>query len=267
MAELTVEEKLRALFALQSVDSKIDEIQILKGELPMEVEDLEDEIEGLKTRIGKAEDALAEANADILAHSTNIKEAEALIQKYEKQQDNVKNNREYEALIKEIEIQRLEIQLSEKRSREGKAKLSGKEDAVTASKERLDEKNKNLEYKKVELDKIIKDTEKAEKNLLKASDKSRKTIENRLLKAYDKVRKAYRNGLAVVSVERNSCGGCYNEIPAQVQLEIGQRKKIMACEHCGRVLVDNEIAGIEPPVEEPKTKTKTKRKAKAKAKK
>lgn len=244
MAEQTIEEKLRALFSLQTIDSKIDEIQILKGELPMEVEDLEDEIEGLKTRISNAEAALAEANDNILAHTTNIKEAEALILKYEKQQDNVKNNREYEALLKEIEIQRLEIQLSEKRTREGKAKLSGKEEAVKVSKERLDEKEKNLEYKKVELDKIIKTTEKEEKTLLKNSDKSRKKIEDRLLRSYDKVRKAYRNGLAVVPVERNSCGGCYNEIPPQIQLEIGQRKKIMACEHCGRVLVDDIIAGI-----------------------
>ena len=177
-------------------------------------------------------------------HSANIKEAEALIERYEKQMDNVKNNREYDALTKEIEMQRLEIQLSQKKIRESSTLLDGKRETLAAAKERLETKNKTLETKKVELEKIIEKTIKDEEKLKKKSEKAKKVIEPRLLKAYTKIRGAYRNGLAVVTVGRNSCGGCFNKIPPQIQLEIQSQKKILACEHCGRVLVDNETAGI-----------------------
>ncbi len=239
--ELTVEEKLKALYELQKIDSKIDEIQVLKGELPMEVQDLEDELIGLQTRIDKIKSSIDEYNAEIAKYRNIQKEAEILILKYEKQQDNVKNNREYEALMKEIELQRLEIQLASKKTRGSEALIAEKETVYQEAKERLEVKSKALEDKKVELEKIIKDTDKEEKDLIKRTEKARKKIEDRLLKPYDKTRKNYRNGLAVVMVERLSCGGCFNKVPPQLQIEVGQRKKIIVCEHCGRILVDPEI--------------------------
>jgi predicted nucleic acid-binding Zn-ribbon protein len=239
--ELTVEEKLRLLFDLQQIDSQIDEFEILKGELPMEVKDLEDEIAGMETRIGKLVNNVEDLEGEISKHQSNIKEAEALIARYEKQMDNVKNNREYDALSKELELQRLEIQLSNKKIKEARHFLENKQETLEANKIRLENKNKDLETKKVELQQIITKTEKEEEKLKKRSDKARKSIEDRLLKSYDRIRTNYRNGLSVVTVERNSCGGCFNKIPPQVQLEIAMRKKIIACEHCGRVLVDENI--------------------------
>jgi predicted nucleic acid-binding Zn-ribbon protein len=239
--ELSIEEKLTHLHALQKIDSKIDEIHILKGELPIEVSDLEDEIAGLQTRNKRLSDTIDGIEKEIAAHNGNIKESEALIAKYEKQLDTVKNNREFDALTKELELQKLEIQLSEKKIREATTTLDMKKEAFAASNERLEAKNSNLESKKVELDKIIEKTNKEEIKLTKQSVKARKGIEERILKAYDKIRKNYKNGLSVVKVERNSCGGCFNRIPAQMQIEIGLRMKIIACEHCGRILVDDEI--------------------------
>ena len=239
--ELTVIEKLKTLYELQLIDSEIDEIAILKGELPMEVSDLEDDIAGLTTRVKRLETTIGGFESDISKHDTNIKEAEALIAKYEKQMDNVKNNREYDALSKELELQRLEIQLSEKKSREIKGSIGGKQETLVAAKERLSQKEKDLETKKVELEKIIEKTEKEEEKLRRKSERHRKKIEERLLKAYDKIRGTYRNGLSVVTVSRNACGGCFNKIPPQLQLEINMRKKIIACEHCRRVLVDDSI--------------------------
>ncbi len=243
-AELSVAEKLKQLYDLQLIDSEIDEISVLKGELPMEVRDLEDEIVGLETRVNRLDNNVADIESEIARHSNNIKEAEALIERYEKQMDNVKNNREYDALQKELELQRLEIQLSEKKSRESLVIKTNKQETLNAAKERLDGKKADLEVKKVELEKIIEKTESDEQKLIKKSEKARKKIEDRLLKAYDRVRTNYRNGLAVVSVARDSCGGCFNKIPPQVQLEIGMRKKILACEHCGRVLVDDNISEV-----------------------
>jgi len=244
--EKTVEEKLQSLFDLQTIDSKIDAIQILRGELPMEVADLEDEIEGLHTRLAKLEDTLKGYEDEIAKHRSNVKEAENLIERYDKQLKDVKNNREFEALNKELDMQRLEIQLSEKKQRGAGKFVEEKSVQVEATKERIKNKEKELVDKKVELEKITKSTEKDEEKLNKKSERARKGIEERLMRAYDKVRAAYRNGLAVVTVERDSCGGCFNKIPPQIQLEIGQRKKIIVCEHCGRVLVDNETAGIVP---------------------
>ena len=261
--ELSIIEKLSQLYALQSVDSRIDAIEIMKGELPMEVSDLEDELVGLKTRITRLETNISEVDDKISKHKINIKESETLIAKYEKQLENVKNNREYDALTKEIELQKLEIQLSEKKIREASGQKEIKVSATAVSQEKYDARSADLENKKVELEKIIEKTEKEEKKLNKLSVKSRKGLDERLLKSYDKIRKSYRNGLAVAIVERGACGGCFNRIPPQMHIEITQRKKIIACEHCGRVLVDDLTAGIEPkPKEEPVKKKRTVRKKK-----
>ncbi len=238
---LTVGQKLKALNQLQQVDSRLDEFQVLKGELPMEVEDLQDEIEGLKTRIENIQNSINDQNQEVNRHRANIAEAEELIAKYKKQLDNVKNNREFEALSKEIELQGLEIQLSEKRIREANNITKNKEATLEVSKQRLIAKEKDLEVKQVELQKIIADTEKEEEKLKRKQERARKKIAPRLLKGYDKIRTAYRNGLAVVVVDRDACGGCFNSIPPQVQVEITQRKRIMLCEHCGRILVDENI--------------------------
>lgn len=244
--ELSISEKLKQLYELQLIDTEIDEIAILKGELPMEVSDLEDEIAGLETRVNKLSANIEDLEVDISRHTNNLKEAEALIERYEKQMDNVKNDREYKALQKELEIQRLEIQLSEKKSKEIRGIVENKQETLKATQERLDQKVKDLEIKKVELEKIIEKTVKETEKLQRKSEKAKKKIDDRLLKAYLKVRGAYRNGLGVVTVERDACGGCFNKIPPQVQLEIAMHKKIIACEHCGRVLVDSNILNPEP---------------------
>ena len=239
--ELTVEEKMRELYRLQLIDSQIDEIEILKGELPMEVSDLEDEIAGLETRINRTEGVVSELQDEISRHDANVNESNMLISRYEEQMNNVKNNREYEALMKETEMQRLEIQLSQKKAKTAGEDLEGRQATLDATKERRDAKLKLLEVKQEELKSIIAKTEKEEKKLRRQSDKQRKLIEERLLRAYDKTRANFRNGLAVVTIERNACGGCFNAIPPQQQLEISQRKRLMACEHCSRVLVDDTI--------------------------
>jgi uncharacterized protein len=237
----SVAEKLKLMYELQLVDSELDQIQILKGELPIEVSDLEDEIEGLQTRSAKIGSQLKESEAEVAKHNTNIKDSEANIIRYTKQLDNVKNNREYEALTKEIESQNLEIQLSQKRIREHQVIVQQKQETLTATDLRLTQKRKDLDNKKVELAQIIEKTEKEEEKLNKRIEKARKKIEERLLRAYDKTRRSYRNGLAIVTIERDACGGCFNKTPPQVNLEVGLRKKIIACEHCGRILVDNDI--------------------------
>ena len=237
----TVEEKMRELYLLQQIDSKIDEIEILKGELPMEVSDLEDEIAGLDTRINRLEGQVNDLKTEIRRHDVNIQESETLIRRYEEQMNNVKNNREYEALMKETEMQRLEIQLSDKKAGSASRELETKEIALEATREKQAGKKELLDVKQEELKSIIAKTEKDEKKLRRQSDKQRKQIEERLLRAYDKIRSTYRNGLSVVTVERDACGGCFNAIPPQQQLEISQRKRIMICEHCNRILVDHGI--------------------------
>lgn len=239
--EISVADKLRQLYLLQSIDSKTDEIEILKGELPMEVNDLEDEIVGLQTRINKISESISDIDADISNHRANIAESMSLIGKYEKQLDNVKNNREFDALTKEIEMQKLEIQLSEKKIKEATLGKNSKEEVLNTAKEKIESRNKDLATKKIELKEIIAKTEKEEAQLQKQSEKAKESIEPRLLKAYTKIRKTYRNGLAVAKVERGACGGCFNLIPPQVQIEIGSQKNIIACEHCGRILVDDSI--------------------------
>jgi predicted nucleic acid-binding Zn-ribbon protein len=240
--EISVADKLRQLYLLQSIDSKIDKIEVLRGELPMEVNDLEDEIVGLQTRINKISDSIALIDSEISNHRANIAESLSLIEKYERQLDNVKNNREFDALTKEIEMQKLEIQLSEKKIKESMLGKTSKEEVLESAKGKIGGREKDLATKKVELTEIIVKTEKEEAKLLKQSDKAKDNIEARLLKAYNKIRKTYRNGLAVAKVERGACGGCFNLIPAQVQIEIGGQKNIVACEHCGRILIDDVIA-------------------------
>lgn len=237
--ELTIPEQLAQLYHLQKNDSKLDEIKVMKGELPMEVSDFEDDLVGLNTRKSRLLDSINEIDEDIKNHNNNIKESEALIVKYEKQLDKVKNNREFDALNKEIELQRLEIQLSEKRIKEANVSKAAKGESLKNIEEKIAVRQKELKVKKDELESIIEKTEKEEDKLIKDSAKQRKEIEPRLLKAYDKIRSSYRNGLAVAVVSRESCGGCFNKIPPQKQIEIGMMKHIVACEHCGRILVDD----------------------------
>lgn len=244
--DLTVGEKLKQLYTLQNIDTKIDQIQILKGELPMEVSDLEDDIEGLKTRIAKLRETVDKYETERGKHTANIKEAEALIERYDKQLEGVKNNREFDALTKELELQRLEIQLSEKKMRETQIVIDAKNETIAAADSRLESKEADLANKKEELKNIIEKTEKEEDTLNRKSERARKKVEDRLINAYNRLRSAYRNRLAVVTIERDACGGCFNRVPPQTQLEIKSRKTITTCEHCGRILVDDNIMDKTP---------------------
>jgi predicted nucleic acid-binding Zn-ribbon protein len=239
--EFSIEEKLSALVLLQKVDCKLDEIQILKGELPMEVKDLEDEIEGLHARQTRVEEEINGIQEFIAQKKEGIKEAEALVKKYEKQSDNVKNNREFEAINKEIEMQTLEIKLCEKHIKDATEEISEKARQLETAKKAVANKEGHLSGKKGELEKIIAETEKEEKHYNKEGEKARSHADERLLTSYDRIRKNYRNGLAVVAIERDSCGGCFHAIPPQKQSEIKLRKKIMVCENCGRILVDADL--------------------------
>ncbi len=239
--EITVEEKLKALFQLQNLNSDIDKIRILRGELPLEVQDLEDEIAGLETRADKYKEEVKSLEHQIATKQNEISQAETSITKYKDQQNNVRNNREFDSLSKEIEYQTLEIELCNKRIREFKAQIKDKSVVIDESKKNLDERTKDLDAKKAELDEIVEDTKKEESTILKKSTGLESKIEERLLTAYKKIRKNARNGLAVVSVERDACGGCFNKIPPQRQLDIKLRKKIIVCEYCGRILVDDDI--------------------------
>jgi hypothetical protein len=236
--ELSIHEQLTQLFNLQKIDSKLDEIKVMKGELPMEVADFEDELAGLNTRKTKLSNAIEDFDNDVRNYNTTAKESAALIEKYEKQLEKVKNNREFDALNKEIELQKLEIQLMEKKIKEATAGKNTKAESLKSIEEKIAIREKDLKVKKDELESIIEKTEKEEEKLIKESVKERKNVEPRLLKAYDKIRTSYRNGLAIAVVKRESCGGCFNKIPPQKQIEIGMMKNIVACEHCGRILVD-----------------------------
>ncbi|MBS1745065.1 MAG: hypothetical protein JST21_02725 [Bacteroidetes bacterium] len=240
--EYSVEEKLSSLARLQKIDSKLDEIKILKGELPMEVSDLEDEIQGLYSRQTKIEEKINGITEFIEQKKNVIKESDALVKKYQKQSDAVKNNREYEAITKEIETQELEGQHAEKLIRDANEELAAEVKSLEHTKKLIAAKDTTLNQKKGELEKIIVDTEKEEKQYSKISNEARENIDPRLLNSYDRIRKSYRNGLAVVPVERDACGGCFNAIPPQRQSEIRQHKKIIVCENCGRILVDEELA-------------------------
>lgn len=241
-AESPAEIKLKALYTLQSIDSKIDKIRQVRGELPLEVRDLEDEIAGLEIRISKSDEEIESLNTEISNFKNQIKESETLLKKYSDQQNNVRNSREFDSLTKEIEFQNLEIQLAEKRIKEFKATVENKSEVLAEAKAKMDEKKSDLAHKKEELDSIIAETEKEETALAKKSAKAEKDIDERLITAYKRIRDNARNGLAVVPVERDACGGCFNKIPPQRQLDIATRKKIIVCEHCGRILVDLELS-------------------------
>ncbi len=240
-AEISVEDKLKALYQLQQVDTSIDKIKILRGELPLEVQDLEDEIAGLETRINNYEEEIKNLEQSITGKNQEILNAENLIKKYEEQQNNVRNNREYDSLSKEIEFQTLEIELCRKKINEFTAEKENKSEIIKEARETLEERKGDLESKKNELDEIVADTKKEEENLNKRSEAIQEIIEPRLLTAYKRIRGNARNGLAVVVVERDACGGCFNKIPPQRQLDIKSRKKVIVCEYCGRILVDDEI--------------------------
>jgi predicted nucleic acid-binding Zn-ribbon protein len=241
--ELTIEEKLRALYSLQLVDSEIDKIRTLRGELPLEVQDLEDDVAGLETRIGNLKNEIAELDKSMVGKTNEITASQALIKKYEEQQNNVRNNREYDSLSKEIEFQTLEIELCNKKIREFTAQVAEKKEVMDEAQTSLDERKRDLEGKKAELEDITRDTQKEEEQLADKSSELQTRIEERLLTAYKRIRSNARNGLAVVSVQRDACGGCFNQIPPQRQLDIRSRKKIIVCEYCGRILVDDEIVG------------------------
>jgi predicted nucleic acid-binding Zn-ribbon protein len=235
--DTTIADKLDALFELQKIDSKIDSIRTIRGELPLEVQDLEDEIGGLNTRVAKINDEIKELETEISDRKIASKDSETAIAKYKEQQNNVRNNREFESLSKEIEFQELEIKLHEKKSKEAKFKIEGKKELFQEATDRLELKKADLEVKKAELDAIVSETQKDEDKLMKASDDAKKKIESRLVFAYNRLRDNAKNGLAVVQIVRGSCGGCYNKIPPQRQLDIVTKKKIIVCEHCGRILV------------------------------
>ncbi len=239
--ELTIEEKLRALYSLQLIDSEVDKIRTLRGELPLEVQDLEDDVAGLETRIGNLKSEIAELEKSIAGKNNEITNSTALIKKYEEQQNNVRNNREYDSLSKEIEFQTLEIELCSKKIREFTIQEGEKKEVMAVAQAALDERQRDLDGKKSELDDITRDTQKEEEQLDIKSAELQKKIEERLLTAYKRIRSNARNGLAVVSVQRDACGGCFNQIPPQRQLDIRSRKKIIVCEYCGRILVDDEI--------------------------
>ncbi len=241
LQELSVEEKLQHLYELQRIDTEIDKIKTLRGELPLEVQDLEDEIAGLETRLENLKNEISEADKSVATKKQEIAKSEELIKKYTEQLDNVRNNREYDALTKEVEFQKLEIELQNKRIREAQKTKAEKEVNLEISSKQYDEKKADLEAKKAELEDIIAETHKDEENLMQKSEELSRNIEPRLVSAYRKIRSNARNGLAVVTVDRDACGGCFNKIPPQRQLDIRSRKKIIVCEYCGRILIDKYI--------------------------
>jgi len=239
---ISTEDKLRALYDVQIIDSRIDKIRAMRGELPLEVEELEKELEALKEKIGSLEAELEDLDTQINHKNISIKDAKALIKKYEEQQNNVRNNREFEALTKEVEFQNLEIQLAEKRIGEYKIKIEHKKEILETANAKLAERTEDLDLKKKDLDGILADTDKEEKFLLKKSDEFASKIEDRLINQYKRIRENSANGLAVVTIERGASGGSFFIIPPQRQIDIAQRKKIIFSEHCGRILVDPELA-------------------------
>jgi len=244
IGDVSIEKKLVALYSLQQVDSEINKIRIVRGELPLEVQDLEDEIEGLETRIENFNAEIKEIENEIKAKKAAIKEHQSQIKKYEAQQMNVRNNREYDSITKEIEFQTLEIQLCEKKIKEFTSDLDHKTEIAEKTILSHKERKEDLTQKKVELEEIVSETEKEEKKLVDKLQESQKFIEERLISAYQRIKKNARNGLAVVMVERDACGGCFNKIPPQRQLDIKMHKKIIVCEYCGRILVDSTIDEI-----------------------
>ena len=240
--DIAIERRLVALHTLQLVDSEIDKIQIIRGELPQAIQDLEDEIAGLKTRIENFKGSIDEQNANISKRKEEVINHQAMIKKYEKQQDNVRNNREFEAINKEIEFQNLEIQLCDRKNRDAEAKINELKQHIEAAERLIQNRQIELDSKKSELDGIIEETKKDETRLLEKSKEMEQYIDERYLTAYKRIRQQARNGLAVVTIDRDACGGCFSKIPPQRQSEIKMHKKVIVCEHCGRILVDDDIA-------------------------
>ena len=265
--EMSVEQKLKALYQLQTTLSEIDRIKTLRGELPLEVQDLEDEIEGLNTRVNKYEEEIEGLKTDIDTKEEEIKKAEALLERYNKQMDEVKNNREYDMLMKEIEFQNCEIELLKKRISEAFERSSQRESEVADCKANIVERQEDLDVKRGELDEIVAETRAEEEKLREKAREYEAQIDERTLNSFKRIRKSSRNGLGIVYVQRDSCGGCFNKVPPQRQLDVRLRKKMIVCEYCGRILIDPELAGVKPETpKEEKPKRKTTRKTTKKKK-
>ena len=261
-ADLSIEDKLKNLYQLQTMLSEIDKIKTLRGELPLEVQDLEDEIEGLTTRIEKIQEEIANLQREISSRRINIQNNLANIERYTTQLDNVRNNREYENLTKEIEYLQLDNQLNEKKIREANETIEHKSEEIHRCSDNVTERRTDLDIKKSELDEIISETRAEEEKLRERSKGLEATIEPRLLSAFKRIRKNSRNGLGIVYVQRDACGGCFNKIPPQRQLDIRMRKKIIVCEYCGRIMIDPELAGVQIQArgeEKPKRRRRTKK--------
>jgi predicted nucleic acid-binding Zn-ribbon protein len=247
--EITIAKKLLSLYNLQQICSQIDKIRVVRGELPNEVRDLEDAFEGMRTRIEKNKEELEELKHKIIAQDAKIKEASGLIKKYEDQQNNVRNNREYESLSKEIEYQKLEINVAEKHKVKFSGDIDAKIESISEFEEKLQEINEVLAQKKNELTDIITETKKEEQELIVKSEELKKNVDHRLLNAFERIRNNARNGLALVLIERDACGGCFSTIPPQRQLDIRLHKKIIVCEACGRIFIDKQLVESQFPVE------------------
>ena len=257
LQEYTVEEKLKSLYQLQVIFSEIDHIKTLRGELPLEVQDLEDEVAGLRTRIGNISGSIEEIKGEEAKRRTKIEEAKAMIEKYTEDQNNVRNNREYDLLAKEIEFQTLEVEFCEKKLRQYAGDLKAKNEEIDRTNAQLEERLAALEDKRNELEEIVAETKEEEEKLRDRAKVLEGTIEPRLLQSFKRIRKNTRNGLGVVYVQRDACGGCFNKIPPQRQLDVKMRKKIIVCEYCGRILIDPELAGVkETTVQAPEKKTR-----------
>ena len=255
--EYTVEEKLKSLYQLQLIFSEIDRIKTLRGELPLEVQDLEDDVAGLRTRIANYSADIENVRAEESKRRIKIEEAKAMIEKYTEDQNNVRNNREYDLLAKEIEFQTLEVEFCEKKLRQFAAELKSKNEDIERTEALLDERLRDLEDKKSELEEIVSETKEEEEKLRDRAKLLESSIEPRLLQSFKRIRKNTRNGLGVVYVQRDACGGCFNKIPPQRQLDIKMRKKIIVCEYCGRIMIDPELAGVkETTVQAPEKKTR-----------
>ena len=267
-AEMTVEQKLKTLFQLQVTLSGIDEKRALRGELPLEVSDLEDEIEGLKTRLAKIEGEISDFQTAVSTKRNEIEQAQASVERYKKQLDDVRNNREYDTLNKEIEFQELEIELCNKKIREASQKVTECQEELKKTQDNISERQKDLELKRGELDEIMQETREEEEQLkakAKEIEAQMSSVDARLLNSFKRIRKGARNGLGIVYVQRDACGGCFNKIPPQRQLDIKMHKKIIVCEYCGRILIDPELAGVKLDTfeeEKPKRKTRTTRRTK-----
>lgn len=248
--DLSIENKLKALWSLQEIDSKLDQLNALKGELPIEVSDLEDELAGLATRKENFESEVETLQDQITGYKNKVKQSEQFILKFKQQLNEVKNNREFEALSKEIEIMELEILAAQKRIKETQAKIEIKNESIAATQEQIESGNKELEVKKAELVTIIEETEREEEQLAQERQEASQSIEDRLFKAYNRIRKNANNGIAIAPIVRNSCGGCFGKIPPQMQADIKQHIKIIPCEYCGRILADSSITGIQAQTED-----------------